>query len=196
MKICKYCNIEVEEENFGTRNFCKKCDRERVYKWNEDNIEKRRKSARDYNNKNKERIKEHRRSTDKKIRTDEDRKKRNEYEKNRRKNDKLYKIRRDISRLIYNSIRRQNFSKIHCTFDILGCTFQEFKEHIENQFENWMNWDNYGPCNGNYNETWQFDHIIPSSSARSEYEIIVLNKFSNLRPLCSKLNIEKGGYKK
>ena len=59
-----------------------------------------------------------------------------------------------------------------------------------------MNWDNYGPCNGNYNETWQFDHIIPSSSARSEYEIIVLNKFSNLRPLCSKLNIEKGGYKK
>jgi len=198
MKVCKKCNKEVKEEEFGTRNSCNSCERERVKKWNENNKEKRKISVREYNNRNKDKLKEYRREWSKnniktkKARTDEDRRKRNEYEKKRRKNDKLYNLKKSISRLIYNSIKRQNFSKKHSTFDILGCSFDEFKIHIEKQFENWMNWDNYGSCNGNYNETWQFDHIKPLSSAINETELLNLNHFTNLRPLCSKLNIEKG----
>lgn len=196
MKVCKKCNKEVEEEQFGTRKSCKSCENERTKKWNENNKEKRKKSVREYNNRNKDKLKEYRRewlkNKPKKTRTDEDRRKRNEYEKNRRKNDKLYNLKKSIYRLIYNSIKRQNFSKKHSTFDILGCSFDEFKIHIEKQFESWMNWDNYGSCNGNYNETWQFDHIKPLSSAMNEFELLNLNHFTNLRPLCSKLNIEKG----
>lgn len=51
-----------------------------------------------------------------------------------------------------------------------------------------MNWDNHGKYTGNYNETWQYDHIIPISSATTEEEIIKLNHYTNFQPLCSKKN--------
>ena len=41
------------------------------------------------------------------------------------------------------------------------------------------------------NETWQLDHIVPISSAKTEDDIYKLNHYSNLRPLCSKKNLEK-----
>ena len=68
----------------------------------------------------------------------------------------------------------------------------EFKTFIEYKFESWMNWGNYGQYTGNYNETWQLDHILPISMGRDMDEIIKLNHYSNFRPLCSKKNLEKG----
>ena len=35
---------------------------------------------------------------------------------------------------------------------------------------------------------WDIDHIIPVSSAKREEEIIKLNHYTNLQPLCSKIN--------
>jgi hypothetical protein len=84
------------------------------------------------------------------------------------------------------------FPKIHLilsrTFEILGCSYEEFKSYIENKFESWMNWNNHGLYTGNYSETWQLDHIIPISSAKTEEDIIKLNHYTNLQPLCSKIN--------
>jgi len=51
-----------------------------------------------------------------------------------------------------------------------------------------MNWDNKGLYNGNFEYGWDVDHIIPLSSAKTEEEIIRLNHYSNLQPLCSKIN--------
>ena len=51
-----------------------------------------------------------------------------------------------------------------------------------------MNWNNYGLWNGELNYGWDIDHIIPISSAKTEEEIIKLNHYSNLRPLCSQIN--------
>jgi len=74
---------------------------------------------------------------------------------------------------------------------ILGCSFEDFKLYIERKFENWMSWENNGVYTGNYNETWQLDHIIPISQAKSEEEIMKLNHYTNFRPLCSRKNLEK-----
>ena len=66
---------------------------------------------------------------------------------------------------------------------------------LENKFEIWMNWENYGKYEiGNYNVGWDLDHIIPISSAKTEEDIILLNHHTNLQPLCSKINrdIKKG----
>jgi hypothetical protein len=50
-----------------------------------------------------------------------------------------------------------------------------------------MIWDNYGLYNGT-EYGWDIDHIIPSSSAITEEELLKLNHFSNLQPLCSYFN--------
>jgi hypothetical protein len=42
--------------------------------------------------------------------------------------------------------------------------------------------------NKELNYGWDIDHIIPVSSATSEEEVIKLNHYTNLQPLCSKIN--------
>jgi hypothetical protein len=50
-----------------------------------------------------------------------------------------------------------------------------------------MIWDNYGLYNGTPEYGWDIDHIIPSSSAITEEELLKLNH-CNLQPLCSYFN--------
>ena len=51
-----------------------------------------------------------------------------------------------------------------------------------------MSWDNHGKYNGDLDFGWDIDHKIPLASAETEDDIIRLNHFSNLQPLCSKVN--------
>ena len=51
-----------------------------------------------------------------------------------------------------------------------------------------MTWENYGLYNGELNYGWDIDHIIPQSYGNTEEEIIKLNHYTNLQPLCSKVN--------
>ena len=85
-------------------------------------------------------------------------------------------------------MKTKGYIKKSKTNEILGCSFEEFQFHLENKFENWMNWDNRGLYNGDFNYGWDIDHIIPLSSAKTEDEIIKLNHYSNLQPLCSYTN--------
>ena len=113
------------------------------------------------------------------------------YRKKRKETDPLYKLTENIRRLILNSFKRKNLNKQSSTTNILGCTFGEFKIHIENQFELWMNWDNRGSSTIPKTK-WQIDHIIPLATAKCEEDIIRLNHYTNLRPLCAKENRNKG----
>jgi len=111
-----------------------------------------------------------------------------EYFNNRKKIDPLFKLQNNIRGLIRNSIINKGYRKNTKTFNILGCTYIEFKKHIESMFEDWMTWDNYGKYNGSEKFGWDVDHIIPKSSATTEEELLKLNHFSNLQPLCSYIN--------
>jgi len=108
--------------------------------------------------------------------------------KKRKENDKLYKLKISIKTNIYNSLKRKNYKKNSRTHQILGCSFEEFKNHIESKFEPWMNWDNYGLYNGELNYGWDIDHITPNSKAKTEEELLALNHYTNLQPLCSYIN--------
>ena len=110
------------------------------------------------------------------------------YVSNKRKTDPLFKLRENANSLVRKAIQRKNYNKSSKTTEILGCSIQEFKQHLEGLFEPWMTWDNYGLYNGEPNVGWDIDHIIPSSSANTELEVIQLNHFSNLQPLCSYYN--------
>jgi len=48
--------------------------------------------------------------------------------------------------------------------------------------------NNQGKYNGKLNYGWDMDHIIPIASAESEEDIIKLNHYTNLQPLCSFVN--------
>ena len=51
-----------------------------------------------------------------------------------------------------------------------------------------MNWENRGLFNGEINYGWDIDHIIPLSTAKTKEDLIKLNHYTNLQPLCSKIN--------
>ena len=136
-----------------------------------------------YSETNKEKIKEYKKqwySTNKKI----------IYEKNRirKAQDPLYRLSCNIRSLIKKAINAKGYCKNTKTYEILGCGYAELKEHIESQWEPWMNWDNYGLYNGELNHGWDIDHIVPCSTGINEQEIKNLNHYTNLQPLCSKVN--------
>ena len=114
--------------------------------------------------------------------------KRREYQKNRLKSDPLFKLTRNIRVSINLGLKKISQQKPTKTEYILGCSFESLKQHLESKFEPWMTWDNYGLYNGELNYGWDIDHIIPQSSGLTIDEVIKLNHYTNLQPLCSKIN--------
>lgn len=109
----------------------------------------------------------------------------------RKKNDPIYHVNYNIGSNIRTQLKRHSYSKQSRTYQIIGCTYDELKLHLEAQFESWMNWDNYGNWNGTPNQTgisWDIDHIIPLSTAETYADVIRLNHYTNLRPLDSYIN--------
>tara|TARA_R110000868_G_scaffold401414_1_gene676862 strand:- start:305 stop:1021 length:717 start_codon:yes stop_codon:yes gene_type:complete len=110
----------------------------------------------------------------------------NQYGKDRAKVDPVYRMKVQMRKLLIKALNGQSKSKT--TEEIIGCTYIELKNHIESQFESWMTWSNKGLYNGDFNYGWDVDHIIPLASAKSPEEILYLNHYTNLRPLCSHVN--------
>lgn len=61
------------------------------------------------------------------------------------------------SRLRY-AVKAQNTKKKHHTLDLIGCSVDELREHLEKQFTDDMTWNNHGILG------WHIDHIIPCAS--------------------------------
>ena len=146
--------------------------KENNYKYYEENKELLKPLQKEYYKNNKDKIREYK----------------NTYKKNRILNDPLFKLKENIKTSIYIVLKRNGYTKKSKTEQILGCSYEEFKSHIESLWVSWMNWDNHGLYNGELNHGWDIDHIIPLSSATTEEELLKLNHFSNLQPLCSKIN--------
>jgi hypothetical protein len=198
---CKVCNeIKPVEEfykrtdgNRGYRLNCKDCylNKKKVYgeinsqrrkdymkqyridnpdqfnNWVENNYERYLNNTKNWRIKNPEKSKLH---------------KKNNFKK-RLKNDPKFRLRHNIRKLISSSLSKKGYTKKSLTREILGIHYNGFYQHIENQFNGGMSWDN--------RKLWDIDHIIPVSLGRTEEEIIKLNHYSNLRPLWKKDNRDK-----
>jgi hypothetical protein len=97
-------------------------------------------------------------------------------------------LKTSIRKSITQAFKRNGYVKNSKTHILLGCTFDELKIHLEVKFEPWMNWVNKGLYNGTPNYGWDIDHIVPLSSAKTEDEVVKLLHYTNLQPLCSKIN--------
>jgi len=102
---------------------------------------------------------------------------------NRRKNDPVFALKHRVSCLVRQSLRSMNFKKGSATENIIGCSNDAFRCHIEKQFTKGMGWHNF--------PQWHIDHIVPISSAKTEQDVIALNHFTNLRPLWASDNLKK-----
>lgn len=105
----------------------------------------------------------------------------------RRKDEPVFKLKRNINRLISQGLRANGHRKNSRTAEILGCSLEEFKIHLESLFEPGMTWDNYGKGL----DKWNVDHHYPQSAAKTEEEVLKLNHYTNLRPMWESKNKEK-----
>lgn len=162
-------------------------NKERLIQYRKDNKDKLSENSKKWAKKNPEKLREATKKWE--INNPEQSKiNKNESRKKRFKNDPLFRLTCNTRGAISKSITRNGYNKNSKTEEILGCSFKEFKKHIESQWADWMSWDNYGKYNGELNYGWDIDHIVPTSSAINESEVIKLNNFNNLQPLCSKVN--------
>ncbi len=105
-----------------------------------------------------------------------------------------YKIKSNISRRIRELIGQE---KSKSSLQYLGCSLEQFKNHIQAQFQDGMSWDNYG-CykKGDTKSGWHLDHIIPCNAFNLEdkYEQNACFYYLNLQPLWGKDNIIKSDF--
>jgi len=175
MKQCSSCKIYYEIDNFpqdkskkdGHKPYCFPCNRQIV---NKSSLKRR--DKRHLNNiKNRESIQEY--------------------------NQKYYKSNKHIFQSNYKKYLENNinFKIIHNTrvrinkalklnlknsssTDLLGCSIEEYKLHLEKQFNSNMNWANYGSY-------WDIDHIKPCTLfnlSDPEQQKVCFN-YQNTQPL-------------
>ncbi len=166
--------IKQQQQEYVENNKDKIKQRQQEYqkKYREENKDEIKQQQKKYREENKDKNKEYHKK----------------YVKNRIKTDPLFKLKLSIRSSILISFKRNGFKKLSQTEIILGCSFEEFKVYLESKFEPWMNWDNKGLYNGTANYGWDIDHKTPSSSGKTQEEVLKLNHYTNLQPLCSYYN--------
>jgi hypothetical protein len=104
------------------------------------------------------------------------------------KTNPLYKAMRSCRRRMLLALKG-NF-KVGRTFDLIGCTPEQLREHLQSRFTEGMQWNNHGLGKGK----WHVDHIIPCASfdLSQESEQRRCFHWTNLQPLWSHHNLVKG----
>ncbi len=110
------------------------------------------------------------------------------YNAQRRKkmrNNADYRIRANLRRRIHSALK--GVAKSVRTLELLGCTIEQLKMHLESKFQSGMTWENYGY------DGWHVDHVKPCA----KFDLTDLKQqaecfhYTNLQPLWKKDNLEK-----
>jgi 5-methylcytosine-specific restriction endonuclease McrA len=179
LKVCSKCKKEKLLKQFGKekaqkdglKTACKVCRNIQGAEWRSRNKE----HAKNWREDNAKYVKEYYSRADVKNR-------KNEYCKTRRKKDPVFKLAYEVR--IHTNRALKNKGKNKKTAELLGCSFEELKAHIERQFNGDMSWDNHGQ--------WHIDHIKPLALAKTKKEAEKLCHYTNLQPLWAKENLSKG----
>lgn len=119
--------------------------------------------------------------------TNKDPLKKREYNKSyyhKKKIDINFKLKHNLRSRFYNAIKRN--SKKGSVLTLIGCSIDNLKIYLSNQFHEGMTWDNYG-------SSWEIDHIKPlflCDHANIE-ELKIYWNFNNLRPLFKSKNRQR-----
>ena len=111
---------------------------------------------------------------------------RNSYRREREEADVNYRLRRTLPARIKQAIKHSKNEKCASSIELLGCSINQVRKHLEAQFQAGMTWDNHGD--------WHIDHIKPCAAfdladERQQRECF---HYSNLQPLWAQDNLRKG----
>jgi hypothetical protein len=111
-----------------------------------------------------------------------------EYMRERRRNSDTFRLSSNLRTRMTLAIKTQYGFKSGSSNELLGCSFEEVRQHLEEQFTEGMSWDNHGK-NG-----WHIDHIRPCASfdlndPEQQKECF---HYTNLQPLWAEDNLKKG----
>ena len=109
-----------------------------------------------------------------------------EYRKHKRNTDPQYKIACCVRVRVKAVLKGQ----IKClkTLELIGCSLDHFKKHIESQFKEGMSWRNHGL------RGWHLDHVKPCASfdLSQKEEQMKCFHYTNIQPLWAMDNWKKG----
>lgn len=190
IKSCGSCNryFPRTTEYFfkklkNVSNDCKNCSIERNHSYYAENSKLILEQKQEYYIENKPRIEEYRQQYNK---SDKARLYYKEVYKRRCANPIDY-LKKNISTSILNCFKGTGNRKNKKTLEILGCSKEEFYEHLINTFE--KNYDI--PWKQDYIPLVAIDHILPISLCLTENDVLELNHYSNLQFLSRADNLEK-----
>jgi hypothetical protein len=206
-KVCTICKQFKTVDKYsphkkgklGVNTSCKECQNKKMKELRKNNLEKFIQKSRDSHKRHreKERLaayewakanKERKRISDK-IRNSkpETKAKKNERRRERLKTDINYKLKQRYRTRIYQALKVKRAYKESTSLEYMGCTVGELKIHLEKQFNQFMNWENYGSY-------WEVDHILPCASFNLaiEEQIKECFHYTNLQPLHYSINRSKG----
>jgi len=109
----------------------------------------------------------------------------NKYQISKRKSNIHFKILCNLRSRIWHALF--NDIKSDRTVNLLGCSIEEVKQHLEHQFKPGMNWSNYGHTG------WHIDHIKPCAAfdLRKPEEQQKCFHYTNMQPLWATENLIK-----
>ena len=169
----RYPTIKERRKEYYLKN--RDYIRSRQRKYDLENKEKRKEYAEGYWLKNKEHLKEYARKNIERTRN---------WERNRYQTNVNFKLRKNCRNRIRMALKG-NF-KSASTMELIGCTIEELRKHIESQFKPWMTWKNHG--------LWDIEHIKAMSTfdLRCPVQQLACCHWSNLQPLEHIENLKKG----
>lgn len=106
--------------------------------------------------------------------------------------DILYKLKCNIREHLRQAVKYGDtqFTRVATVEKNLGCTMEQFRQHIESKFLPGMSWDN----NGRGADKWHLDHIIPLAAVKDISDTALINRichYTNYQPLWEKDNLSK-----
>ena len=186
-KCCSICKLELPISSFyfkRTENVyvakCKECTKTQQRQRNKDTKTAVSENKKRYWESNKATIKARRKTH--KVDPVNKRDTHREWERKRLVSDPCYRLAKSLRRRARHAMVGKGGKT---TEELLGCSFEAFKLHLESKFTTGMTWDNYGE--------WEIDHIFPLSKANLNDldEVKRVCHFSNLQPLWKIDNIIK-----
>lgn len=170
--------------------------------WRARNVDKRKADMRKWHEKNRDKVREYRkRNAARRIELYQERRveilarKREiapryrervkRYCRHKRATDIQFVLKDRLRASLGRALRRQWVKKSKRTMELVGCSVEQLKAHLEAQFVDGMTWQN--------RQLWHVDHILPLDSfdlSKIEEQQRAMH-FTNLRPLWKELNQRK-----